>query len=148
MQVWLSAEGAKNVSWHRLSPLRGWASLTMALWHFILLVNLYVCVCVFVCVYIYIYIYICMYICGMYVYIYAYIHIYKYIYPLHTSRHQAYTRVFHTSIPLLWKQPSIKLKLTKKWTWKLVPHHPTQLLRPTFYFLVLHVPIYSKSSSI
>ena len=25
----MSAEGAKNVSWHWLSPLRGWGSLTM-----------------------------------------------------------------------------------------------------------------------
>ena len=31
MRVCLSAEGAKNVSWPWLSPLRGWGSLTMAL---------------------------------------------------------------------------------------------------------------------
>ena len=30
MQVWLSAEGAKNVSWPWLSRFRGWGSLTMA----------------------------------------------------------------------------------------------------------------------
>ena len=31
LRVSLSAEGAKNVSWPWLSPLRGWGSLTMAL---------------------------------------------------------------------------------------------------------------------
>ena len=31
LRVCLSAEGAKNVSWPWLSPLRGWGSLTMAL---------------------------------------------------------------------------------------------------------------------
>ena len=30
LRVWLSAEGAKSVSWPWLSPLRGWGSLTMA----------------------------------------------------------------------------------------------------------------------
>ena len=30
IRVCLSAEGAKNVSWPWLSPLRGWGSLTMA----------------------------------------------------------------------------------------------------------------------
>ena len=30
LRVCLSAEGAKNVSWPWLSPLRGWDSLTMA----------------------------------------------------------------------------------------------------------------------
>ena len=30
LQVCLSAEGAKNVSWPRLCPIRGWDSLTMA----------------------------------------------------------------------------------------------------------------------
>ena len=30
LRVCLSAEGAKNVSWPWLSPLRGWGSLTMA----------------------------------------------------------------------------------------------------------------------
>ena len=30
LHVCLSAEGAKNVSWPWLSPLRGWGSLTMA----------------------------------------------------------------------------------------------------------------------
>ena len=29
MRVWLSAEGAKNVSWPWLSLLRGWGSLAM-----------------------------------------------------------------------------------------------------------------------
>ena len=29
LRVYLSAEGAKNVSWHWLSPLRGWGSLTV-----------------------------------------------------------------------------------------------------------------------
>ena len=32
MRVCLSAEGAKNVPWPWLSPLRGWGSLTMALY--------------------------------------------------------------------------------------------------------------------
>ena len=44
LQVCLSAEGAKNVSWPWLSPLRGWGSLTMSItgkfvylaYHFIL----------------------------------------------------------------------------------------------------------------
>ena len=57
----MSAEGAKNVSWPWLSPLRGWGSLTMA----------------FVGKFAYIYIYI-------YIHIYTYIHIYIYIYT-HTN---------------------------------------------------------------
>ena len=44
--ICLSAEGAKNVSWPWLSPLRGWGSLTMAFTG------------KFVYIYIYIYIYI------------------------------------------------------------------------------------------
>ena len=46
LRVCLSAEGAKNVSWPWLSPLRGWGSLTMTF------------TSKFVYIYIYIYIYI------------------------------------------------------------------------------------------
>ena len=49
MRVCLSAEGAKNVSWPLLSPLRGWGSLTMAFTGKLVYIYMYV--------YIYIYIY-------------------------------------------------------------------------------------------
>ena len=54
LRVCLSAEGAKNVSWPWLSPLRGWGSLTMTSTD----------------KFVYIYIYICMYIKIKYTYIY------------------------------------------------------------------------------
>ena len=41
----LSAGGAKNVSWHWLSPLRGWGSLAMSL------TGKFVCVCVYIYIY-------------------------------------------------------------------------------------------------
>ena len=66
--IFLSAEGAKNVSWlHSISPLRGWGSLFMA----------------FLGKFIYICIYIYNYVLYAYIYnyiLYAYIHIYNYIY--------------------------------------------------------------------
>ena len=48
LRVCLSAEGAKNVSWPLLSPLRGWGSLTMA----------FTGKFVYIYMYVYIYIYI------------------------------------------------------------------------------------------
>ena len=42
MQVCLPAEGAKNVSWPWLSPLRGWGSLTMASIYIYVYIYIYV----------------------------------------------------------------------------------------------------------
>ena len=52
--ICISAEGATIVSWHWLSRLRGWGSLTMT---FLLLVYIYIYTYVYVYKYIYIYIY-------------------------------------------------------------------------------------------
>ena len=53
LRVSLSAEGAKNVSWHWLFPLRGWGSLTVRFLGKFVYIYMYI--------YIYIYIYVCMY---------------------------------------------------------------------------------------
>ena len=68
----MSAEGAKNVSWPWLSPLRRWGSLTMAF------------IGKFVCIYIYIYICVNLYVCTyihVFIYIIYIIYTYKYIMP-------------------------------------------------------------------
>ena len=67
LTIYTSAEGAKNVSWLWLSPLRGWGSLTMT----------FTGKFVYIKIYIYIYIYIFKYIyLNIYIYIYIYIFIY------------------------------------------------------------------------
>ena len=53
LRVSLSAEDAKNVSWHWLFPLRGWGSLTV--------IFLGKFVYIFIYIYAYIYMYTCMY---------------------------------------------------------------------------------------
>ena len=70
LTIYTSAEGAKNVSWLWLSPLRGWGSLTMT----------FTGKFVYIKIYIYIYIYI-----FKYIYLNIYIYIYIYIYITHTK---------------------------------------------------------------
>ena len=72
LRICLSAEGAKNVFWPWLSPLRGWGSLTMALTGKFVCIYIYIYICMYICIYVYIYIYV--YIC-IYVYIYIYIYV-------------------------------------------------------------------------
>ena len=72
LRVCLSAEGAKNVSWPLLSPLRGWGSLTMA----------------FTGKFVYIY-----------MYVYTYIYIYElYVFCLWQPCHTRWSHWFHIQI--------------------------------------------------
>ena len=88
LRVCLSAEGAKNVSWPWISPLRGWGSLTMA----------FTGKFVYIYIYIYIYIYVIyIYIKYIYIYIYVYTYIYIiYIYMIYIYIHIYYTHLYYT----------------------------------------------------
>ena len=64
LRVSLSAEDAKNVSWHWLFPLRGWGSLTV----------IFLGKIVYIFIYIYAYIYICIHVCIISVIVHQQIH--------------------------------------------------------------------------
>ena len=52
LRVSLSAEGAKNVSWLWLSPLRGWSSLTMTFSGKFIYIYIYIYICTYIRTYI------------------------------------------------------------------------------------------------
>ena len=64
LRVSLSAEDAKNVSWHWLFSLRGWVSLTVTFLGKFVYIYIYIYIYVkYKYIYIYIYIYVCIYVC-------------------------------------------------------------------------------------